>query len=84
MLYFCAFIILQVVNPIPEVVAPVPLTVPNGKSLPSFAFKPMSQAETKRSSARDEMVVTLLCTNVLTYTLHCNANTWLQDYDDGA
>ena len=75
MLYFCTFIILQVVNPIPEVVAAVPLTLPNGKSLPSFAFKPTCQAETKRTSARNEMVVTLLYTNVLNYTLHCKPKT---------
>ena len=55
---------LQVVNPIPEVVAPVPLNLPNGKSLPSFTFKPTSQAETKRGFAKNEMVVIILCSNL--------------------
>ena len=37
----------QVVNPIPEVENPVPLKLPNGKSLPSFSFKSIPQTATK-------------------------------------
>lgn len=37
----------EVVNPIPEVENPVPLKLPNGKSLPSFSFKSISETATK-------------------------------------
>ncbi|KAL9981298.1 hypothetical protein ACROYT_G009985 [Oculina patagonica] len=52
----------EVVNPIPEVVAPVPLTLPNGKSLPAFSFKPTSQTETKRTSSKNEMPISTATT----------------------
>ncbi|KAJ7387035.1 hypothetical protein OS493_003998 [Desmophyllum pertusum] len=58
----------EVVNPIPEVVAAVPLPLPNGKSLPSFSFKPTSQTEMK-SSARNEMSIsTTTATTTVDFT----------------
>lgn len=43
----------EVVNPIPEVKAAVPLPLPNGKSLPSFSFTPSAQSRVSNSQTNE-------------------------------